>query len=52
MFVILKISHFNYSWLLSQPRADKDMLTFLLSELGIIHEFLWGGGRLPKYQWT
>ncbi len=28
------------------------MLTFLLSELGIIHEFFWGGGRLPKNAWT
>lgn len=28
------------------------MSTFLLPERGIIHEFLWGGGRLPKYPWT
>ena len=28
------------------------MLTYLLPERGIIHEFLRGGGQLPKYPWT
>jgi hypothetical protein len=29
-----------------------DVSTFLLAERGIMHEFLSGGGRLPKYPWT
>ena len=52
MLVILKISHFNQSQLLSQLRVDKDVSMFLLAERDIIHEFLRGCGRLPKYQRT
>ncbi len=48
MFVILKISHFNESQFLSQLRADKDVLTFLLPERGIIHEFLTGVAGYPS----